>query len=195
MPFVAGIGAVVLLWVIAGIVTGSWSPLKYVEGADGRPSTSKFQWLFWTAIVFFAYVAVYAAKAQYGYVDATATIPENVLYAITFSTATMAAAKGVTSAYAKRTPGLKVAPAAADPTKGIAGLVNDDTNQPDLSKLQMVGWTVLIGIIYVTRVVQVVYAYYSRNNDLTQLPDIDKALMVLMGISQGGYLGKKIATT
>ena len=59
----------------------------------------------------------------------------------------------------------------------------------------MVAWTVLIGAIYLSRVVQIVYAYYSRDNDLTQLPDIDKALMVLMGISHGGYLGKKIATT
>jgi hypothetical protein len=151
--------------------------------------------LFWTAIIFFSYTALYAARARYGYADSLPTIPENVLYAVGFSAATMAAAKGITQSYVNRGKVQKPAPPRTDDqARGVGALVNDDDNVPDFTKIQMLGWTVLIGGIYLSRVVQIVNAYNLRDNDLTQLPDIDKALMMLMGLGHGAYLGKKAAT-
>jgi len=196
MPYLVGLGAVVGLWIAAGVATGTWSILKYVEGADGRPSTSKFQWLFWTMVVFFAYTVLYAARARYGYLDELPAIPQNVLLAMGFSAATMTAAKAITQSYLNGGKLKKPVPHPEDKKATAASaLVNDDDGSADLSKIQMLGWTFLIAAIYLSRVVQIVGAYNLRDNDLTSLPDIDTALMVLMGLGHGAYVGKKAATT
>ena len=38
MPFLWGFVALLGLWIISGLFVGIWNPLKYVEGADGRPT-------------------------------------------------------------------------------------------------------------------------------------------------------------
>lgn len=54
----------------------------------------------------------------------------------------------------------------------------------------MTGFTfVAVGIFLATVIHQIV-----ANPVVTSLPDIDSSLLVLMGISQGGYLGKKLVT-
>jgi len=65
-----------------------------------------------------------------------------------------------------------------------------DNGWPDLAKIQMMGFTLItIGIFLATFVHQVV-----SNPVITSVPNIDSSLMVLMGISQAGYLGKKLVT-
>jgi hypothetical protein len=59
-----------------------------------------------------------------------------------------------------------------------------------LAKIQMLAFTtVAIGIFLATVIHQIV-----TNDIAAGLPDIDASLMVLMGISNGGYLGKKLVT-
>jgi hypothetical protein len=54
----------------------------------------------------------------------------------------------------------------------------------------MMGFTIIaIGIFLATVIHQIVTDDISAG-----LPDIDASLLVLMGISQGGYLGKKLVT-
>ncbi len=60
-----GIGFVVLIvffWPIYKAITGTWNVLKFIEGADSRPSSSKLQWFLWTVVIIFAYIAVYATR-------------------------------------------------------------------------------------------------------------------------------------
>src|SRR5262245_55368676 len=94
-----GIVALVVLWLIGGIFAKAWNPLSLALGADGRPSTSKLQWLFWTAVVFFAYVVMYSTRTMDGIFEAISEIPQNVLIAMGLSAATMATAKGITVGY------------------------------------------------------------------------------------------------
>jgi hypothetical protein len=68
----------------------------------------------------------------------------------------------------------------------------EENNKPALTRFQMFGWTwigimIYIGILFST----------VGTISLTQLtlPDIDPTLVVLMGLSQGAYLGGKIITT
>jgi len=194
MPFLLAFAAVLGLWVVAGVSTGHWSILKYVEGADGRASTSKFQWLFWTVVVFFAYTAAYVARARYGYLEQLPSVPQNLLILMGISAGTMAGAKAITQTQVNQRKIVKAAPDPRDQQSGMGALVNDDDAVPDLTKIQMLGWSLLIAAIYLSRVVQMVHAYDARDNDLTQLPDIDTALMVLMGVGHGGYLAKKSAS-
>jgi hypothetical protein len=219
-----------VLYVLYRMLSGNWNPFKLIEGADGRPSTSKFQFFLWTVVVVFGYTAIYAARAskhEYGAID---DIPKNVLLAMGFSAATAVAAKGITVSYidnkkvqktsvgdaqpssAPATAGVVPvsvpAIAGASPAPVLAGVTpvpqpkatgpgaifQDDEGVPDLSKVQMVAWTLIAAGMYlismggqINRIVDGV--------DLPAMPDIDATLMVLMGLGQGAYLGKKLTTT
>jgi hypothetical protein len=97
---------------------------------------------------------------------------------------------------AKATPTQAAAAQAAAPAQGgqavsaQGGILQDDSGLPELAKIQMVGFTfVAVGVFLITVIHQILV------NDVTAgLPNIDSSLMVLMGISQGGYLGKKLVT-
>jgi len=189
-PYFYGVLALGVLWLIAGIFGGLWNPLNLAIGYDGRFSTSKFQWWLWTAVVFFSYTVLYSARALAGNFDPIAEIPANVLYVMGISTLTMAAAKGVTvSAVGK---GFNVKPDAADKKQkpSLKQVVTDDNGVADLSKIQIVAWTLLVSAIYIIQVVHAV----PDGGDIGDLPDIDRSLMLLMGFGSGGYLARKIVS-
>ncbi len=133
------------------------------------------------------------------------------------SITTMAAAKGITVSYADS--GKVVKPELSDNQKkkaGLGPLLQDDDGFPDLSKGQMMAWTLIaIGVYLIHLMLQIdvattnAAAAIAKNaTNITaanigaayaieklQMPDIDAALMVLMGLGQGAYLGKKLVTT
>jgi len=164
----------------------SWNPWKLVEGADGLSSTSKLQWLLWIVVILFAYVILWVIRAKEGDYSAISAIPTNLLAVLGFSTGTAAAAKGITSGYVQSGRSAKVGSAQG----ATGGVMTDDTGVPELAKVQMVGFTlVAVGIFLATLIHQLVHSPV-----VTTLPNIDASLLVLMGISQGGYLGKKLVT-
>ena len=187
-PYLIALGFLVLLWVIYRVLSGTWNPLKVICGADGRPSTSKLQMWLWTVVVLFSYVAIYAARVKSGQFDPINEFPENVLIALGLSIVTGTAAKGITVSYLKS--GEIVKPPPTSSTSGPSAVVKDDDGSLDLSKIQMLAWTVVaIGVYLINVVVEIKHPPYDK------LPDIDAALMVLMGLGQGAYLGKKLVST
>ena len=200
----SGLGVLVFLYIVTAVSSGQWNPWKYVEGADGWASTSKLQWLLWIVVILFAYTALWVLRAGQGHYSAISQVPVNLLTVLGFSTGTAAAAKGITSAYVQSNrvakPAKPTAPAGgAAPAGAVAvawppgakpGILNDDSGVPELAKIQVMGFTlVAIGIYVATVIHQIV-----SNPAITSLPNIDASLLVLMGISQGGYLGKKLVT-
>ena len=188
------LGAVVLLFGGAAFVGSKKGLGKLFEGADGISSTSKFQWLIWLVAILFAYIALWVLRAKQGNWGAIQNVPKNVLIVLGLSTLTMATAKGITSAFmqsnrvSKSTPEQQADAAAALP----GGILKDDGGVPELAKIQMIGFTAIaVGIFLATVIHQIV----DSNVAHLSLPDIDTTLMVLMGISQGGYLAKKVTTT
>ena len=189
--YVSGFVALAMVWLLVRVLAGSWIPRQLVEGADGRPSTSKLQWFLWTVVVVFSYMAVYAARVQKGHFEVITEIPANILIAMGLSLGTMTAAKGITVQYVAKG---KVVKDKVDPKRdtkdaGLSSVVRDDDKYLDLSKIQMMAWTLVAIGVYLIRVV------HEIGLDLPALPDIDAALMVLMGLGQGAYLGKKLVST
>lgn len=182
-------GFIVLLvfWLLYRILTGKWNPWKLVEGADGRPSTSKFQWFLWTVVVIFSYTTIFVARARTGDFEIISNIPQNLLVAMGLSVTTMAAAKGIT--VSQLTIGRVTKTKVNAPSARLGFLVLDDDGFPDLSKIQMVAWTLIAIGVYFIRL------QHEIHTASFQLPEIDSALMVLMGLGQGAYLGKKLTTT
>jgi hypothetical protein len=59
----------------------------------------------------------------------------------------------------------------------------------------MLGWTIVsIGIYAVIIYVEIHNTWVSGSAGALTLPDLDPTLLVLMGISQSGYLGAKYVT-
>lgn len=238
-PYLIGAAVVGLLYLLFyKIWAPDWSPASLVIGQDKRPSTSKFQFLLWTAVVAYAYVVVYTARALDGVYAPIDQIPPNLLTAMGFSIVTAAAAKGITVGYldagrtAKPEPAVTRASAAnagqsvvGGPVRrhgGWSNLITDDQGSPDLTKIQMIAWTfIAIGVYLVGLVAlvsdipaairnmrdeqgkpvapqQITEAYASEHPAVVNrisLPDISPALMVLMGLGQGAYLGTKLVTS
>jgi hypothetical protein len=164
--------------------------LILIEGADGRLSASKAQWAAWTAVVAGTYLAIYVARALTHVPDPlSASFPSNLLLAMGFSTATMATAKGITTTYIAG--GRLPSKTSGATTSG--GLLTDDDGITDLSKVQLLTWTAIAISVYLYTVMNQLRLIIHDGKDLT-IPDIDGALMVLMGLSQGGYLGKKLTS-
>jgi IPT/TIG domain len=135
---------------------------------------------------------VETARFVRGNFDALNEIPSNVLIALGFTIGTATLAKGITTTFVasgriKKDP---ADPNAAGPNAGAGALLADDEGAPDLSKAQLLAWTLLALVVYVVRVF-----YQLRVQHWPKLPDIDASLMVLMGLGQGAYIGKKLVTT
>ena len=185
-----GIAVLILLYIITAMITSHWNPVDLFRGFDGFASTSKLQWFLWLLAILFGYSALWVLRAEQGDYAALNEIPVNLLTVLGFSTGTAAAAKGITSGFAQTGKVSKPGAPPGEPGKNTGGIFQDDGGSPELAKIQMIGFTIIaIGIFLATVVHQI------DIGDITAgLPNIDSSLMVLMGISQGGYLGKKLVT-
>jgi len=213
LAYVIGVAVLLVLWLAYRVLAGKWNIWTVVEGADGLASASKLQWFLWTAVVIFSYSTIWAIRALGGNFSAIDSIPKNVLIAMGFSATTMAAAKGITVGYlgsgkilkppvtasAKASAGGPPVAAVASvlPTPSVTGpgaIFQDDDGVPDLSKIQMLAWTAIASVIYVIAVVDAVHRGALAVPPNAVLPNIDASLMVLMGLGQGAYIGKKLTT-
>jgi IPT/TIG domain len=186
IPVLAGVAFLVVMFVGYRLWRKSWNVFTLAVGADRRPSTSKFQVLLWTIVVIYGYVVVETARFLRGNFDALDQIPVNVLIALGFTIGTATLAKGITTTYVA-SGRIEKDP---DPRAGGGAVLADDEGAPDLSKAQLLAWTLLALVVYVVRVF-----YQLRVQHWPELPDIDAPLMVLMGLGQGAYIGKKLVTT
>lgn len=188
MHYWAGLLSLVAIWVVGATASGNRAyPWDAIRGADGVPSTSKFQFLVFSAVAMFSYVAIYVKRWESGLDLSLDEIPQNVMIAMGMSGVTLSAAKGITSS---QVSGGRSAKAAVAPGgKVLGGIFLNDDGSPDLAKSQMVAWTIIAAGAYLLNTVRAI-----NTGITTSLPDIDAPLMVLMGLSQGAYLGKKLVT-
>ena len=199
-----GFVALGAVWLLIWFLTERFNPFNAVIGADGRPSTSKLQPFLWFLVIFFSYSVLYAARVKKGETGAIPEIPVNVLLALGFSIGTWVAAKSITESQLaggqiSKPPVTDSASAAGanSDTAGVGAIVQDDKGFPDLAKIQTVGWTLLAITIYLVSVDRTLRAILGPTpiQPMPFLPDIDSSLMVLTGLGDAAYLGKKLVTT
>ena len=200
----AGLAALIAIWIIFALWSrNNWLP-SIIKGQDGRPSTSKFQFILWFVVVAVSLVAIWGARLSFGEQAFPDEIPPNVWIAIGLGGGTMIAAKGLTSSRASQGAGPAPAAASGDPTIGYSALLNDDTGFPDVGKIQIMFWTLFAVIVFGvsvadqvrdTQCVPVRPGSTARVCTFAEVPDIGDALMILMGLSSAVYVGKKVVTT
>jgi len=115
-------------------------------------------------------------------------LPVNVLIAMGFSLITLATAKGVTTAYVNNGQIIKTVNPQSPKFSDL--IAHDGSQSPDLSKVQMLVWTFIAAGTYLYAVARTLPMFAG-----SPFPDISAALMVLMGLGQGAYLGTKIVTS
>jgi hypothetical protein len=185
-----GVAFLLVLYVVTAFITGHWRFKELFNGFDGLASTSKLQWLLWLIAILFGYVAIWVLRAEQGDYTALSDIPVNLLTVLGFSTATAAAAKGITAGFVQTGKVAKTGVPANPTSATTGGIFQDDSGGPELAKIQMMAFTIIgVGIFLAT-----VFHQIAIGDIKDSLPNIDSSLLVLMGISQGGYLGKKLVT-
>lgn len=156
----------------------------------GYPTLSKFQFLLWTLVIAFVFLAIqitriaatdFAVSSEYLIQD----IPENLLVLMGISVA-------VPIISSKSTDEKKICEQDDDDISSSFGMMfyNKQGNL-DLARLQMFLWTI-IGIVIYLYIVFDQFIVLNNANDLF-LPDVSPTLLILMGLSQGAYLGSKFA--
>jgi hypothetical protein len=205
LPTAAGATTLALLYVVYVLLTGHWRISRLYRGSDGHPSTSKFQALVWTAAALFAYTGLLAMRMRAGTDNGETTdirwilsigsaaedFPTNLLVAMGFSFTSAAAAKAITVSYLSSG---KIAKPQAE-SSATTTVAQGDDGEPDLAKIQMLWWTFVAVGVYLIEVFYLFGIDGKQFDAAIALPDIDGALMVLMGLSHGVYIGKKLVTT
>jgi FtsH-binding integral membrane protein len=189
--YVCGIGALAGAWLMYRVVTGEWGVWKFLDGQDKRLSTSRFQTFFWTGVVIFGYSVIYSALAMQGDFNGFSDVPQNVLLALGLSAGTGVVAKAITVSQVARG---QVKKEGVERDRKLSDLVNDDDDWPDLFKVQMLAWTFLASAVFITFVAHDLNSIVRTHDRPATLPDIDSAMMILMGLGQGSYLGKKLVS-
>jgi hypothetical protein len=198
MSYLTGLAGLAVLWIILRIATKN-NPWALVIGEDGRPSSSKFQILVWTAAVVFAFLAIYQIRFSSGYRDELPGVPTNLLIAMGISVATAVSAKSIAVKSQDKKNAAALAAGLSMPSivnpLSQSGLFSDVDGMPDLGKVQVVLWTLIAVGVFLSEVFALINCPNCAPNSVSKLglPDIGQTLMILMGLGHGAYIGKKIA--
>jgi hypothetical protein len=185
--YLFGVLALALFWVFSYTITRQAWPwaLAFSENPQGpkKLSASKFQALVWSLITLFGYSSVFGARLLSSPpgepLPQLPDIPLNLLVLMGLSAVTTAGSKGITISYKSQ---------GRIPDQS-GGLTTNPSGEGDLLKTQMLVWTLVAGGIYLLTIA------HAINSGSYALPDVDGALLVLMGVSQGAYVGNKLVST
>jgi hypothetical protein len=173
-----------------------------ILGADNRYSKSKFQLVVWFGVLMITYLSAlwlrfyYSAHVLVGGIN----IPSHLLEISGLSALTFAGAKAITQTKENRI----TAAAVQDPILlnrrkipaakpyFLDDLTRDDTGQVDLGDFQMVFLTIIAALTYLT----LIFNYFSNLalQATITLPDVDTTILSVLGLGQGAYLIKKLAS-
>lgn len=196
------------------IKTGFWD---IIREQDWYPSLAIFQFLVWTFVIIFAFLGIYLFRIFGGVLEAPPSVPTNILALMGISVGVPIVSGGISRIrYFSSATTVKEPPTPLPPLSTML----EENNKPALTRFQMFGWTWIGTLIYIvilfstvgTTLTDIVVdastcqalqpneaenSQLRRDKSLTclTLPDIDPTLVVLMGLSQGAYLGGKIITT
>lgn len=150
------------------------------------PSLAVFQFLLWTFIIAFAFLGIYLTRIFAGDVDTIPTISPSILQLMGISVG-VPIISGSISTIKYATSKVQKVPVPLPPYSTML----EEEGKPSLTRFQMFAWT-WIGIsIYLFLLFSSVGLKLNDIGSL-KLPDIDPNLVILMGLSQGAYVGGKI---
>jgi hypothetical protein len=119
-------------------------------------------------------------------------IPENLLALMGISAGVTAVATGVSkSKYGEETKKLTEEEYKEFIREKKLGTMLLENDAPSLTRFQMFSWTILSIFLYLSKFFATISIFTISDPNVTVLPDIEFTLLVLMGVSQGAYVGGK----
>ena len=176
---------------------------RFTVAESGKTySLSKLQLLLWTLAISVTYtivlVRLYAVwGGDFASPGRHIRVSEQLLLLMGISAGAFVVAKGLRSHQASKTngadpPTLLTEPVDDGKKPSLMDYVSNLKGDLDLSKLQMLIWTVIGLFAYMVRFVSFLGTLKSGSTpDVVQLPDIDPMFVTLMGISQTAYIARK----
>jgi hypothetical protein len=147
-----------------GIIKG-----ENIKGDQNVYSLSRAQLAFWTFIIIFSFLYVYAVTGE------ITPITSSTLILLSISMSTTAGATIIDSSRQSGATG------ASARSQGFLKDIISDCNGVSIHRFQMVAWTVILGVFFIRSV------FFNLS-----MPEINDSMLVLMGISSGTYVGLKI---
>lgn len=188
--YLIGALSLVVFFLISWMVTKNPNPFALAKGkgSDGENSNysaSLFQMLVFTMLTVFAYTTVFAARvgASDGVISNWIEVPTNLLILMGISAGTAVASKAIRVEQKKN--------GALSGTDESSLTTNRD-GKTDLVKIQMLVWTLVAVAVYLTILKRFMENTVFETGTLP-LPDIDTTFMVLLGVSQGGYVVNQLS--
>jgi hypothetical protein len=185
----AAITVIIISFVVRALLHRSDRKFRtIILNEAGYPSLAIFQFLLWTVVVAFSYLLVYYLRIYSGLYDPPSTISTNILILLGISTAVPIVSAGVNSVVYHEGKAKSETPKVH---KWSSMLL--ENGKASLSRYQMFLWTWIgIGLYIVILFYTVTSPATVANPQLLDLPDIDPTLVVLMGLSQGAFIGGKL---
>ena len=149
------------------------------------PSLALFQFLLWTFIIVFAFLGIYLTRIFGGYSGIPVEIPVNLLLVMGISVSVpIITSKASNIKYKSST----ISRERPDPPHPLSGMLKEN-DKITLTRFQMFSWTWIGIMVYLF----ILFSTVVTTDNITKLglPDLPNVFVVLMGISQGSYLGGK----
>lgn len=221
MTFIYQISGLVIVffafWAIRKALAPNNSFKEFFKGEDGRYSLSRLQATAWAYVIIAYQISTFIAVAAIHHVhEFSLVFSEEAIWLLGLSLGSYVTVKGITITQQTQTPPPAVVNALKRDTQAsLRDFVCSDEGL-DLSRFQMLIWT-LFAIVtftvsyfnYIDKIVETIYKAadpasvslasffppFSDQDDKTGntiLPTVDMSFIVLMGLSHGAYIGRKL---
>ncbi|MBT1697016.1 hypothetical protein KK083_09035 [Fulvivirgaceae bacterium PWU4] len=215
MLFIYQISGLVIVffafWAIRKALAPNNSFKEFFKGEDGKYSLSRLQATAWAYVIIAYQVSTFIAVAAINRIhEFSLVFSEEAIWLLGLSLGSYVTVKGITITQQTQTPPPAVVNALKRDTQAsLRDFVCSDEGL-DLSRFQMLIWT-LFAIItftvsyfnYIDKIVEAAaspsianfFPPFSDQDDKTGntiLPTVDMSFIILMGLSHGAYIGRKL---
>lgn len=175
------------------ILAPKYSFSDFIKGVNQGYSLSKFQAVLWAVVIISFQVSTIVLCVYEGKIfHYKLLFPQDILWLLGLSLTSYITVKGIMESKPLNTVSTRNTPHRSD-------LITNG-NELDFSKFQMLIWTVIAVLAYEVACYDYLGLFYKTGNtfesllseECKYLPTIDTSFVVLMGLSHGAYLGKKL---
>jgi hypothetical protein len=216
MVFLSQVSGLIIVflafWLIRFLLAPNNSFTEFFKGEDGKYSLSRLQATVWAYVIIGYQVSTFVTVALLGKEELhqfSLVFSEEAIWLLGLSLGSYVTVKGITISQKNETPPLAVVNALKKREAKWADFVCSDEGL-DLSKFQMLIWTLFAVITFVVSYFNYIdkitvaselgeslkpfFPPFSDQdaNGNTILPTVDMSFIVLMGLSHGAYIGRKL---
>jgi hypothetical protein len=203
----------ILFWIIRYFLAPNNSFTEFFKGEDGKYSLSRLQATVWAYVIIGYQISAFIAAASLGrdrMHEFALVFSEEAIWLLGLSLGSYITVKGITITQQTQTQPAAVANMLKRNTKAsVTDFVCSDEGL-DLSRFQMLIWTLFAVVTfissyfnYIDKMIEAghlgsIASFFPPFSDqdsetgTTILPTIDMSFIVLMGLSHGAYIGRKL---